>query len=82
MRLKIEIPVEIYDGLLDNCDKTSEEYTTLKNGLIVRHPQNNDVRLVQILCEQNAAGRLLTFAQLVDPTAAQKIVSSVHFPSG
>lgn len=80
MRLKIEIPTETYDCLLDNCDRTSEEYTTLKNGLIVRHPQNNDVQLVQILCEQEAADRLLDFAQRVDPNAAQEIVSSIHFP--
>jgi hypothetical protein len=54
----------------------------LKNGLIVRHPQNNDVQLVQILCEQEAADRLLDFAQRVDPNAAQEIVSSVHYLGG
>jgi len=73
--------LETYDYLLDSCDQTSEEYATLKNGLIVRRPEEDHyVRIVEIACEQDAAVRLLTFVQRVSPDAAREIVTSIDIP--
>jgi hypothetical protein len=49
MLVSIEMPLQVYDGLVDKCDQSSREHTILKNGVVVRH--ENPENAVVVLCE-------------------------------
>lgn len=73
-RIIVDIPMEHYNNLLQQCDTKRPEFETLKNGVInrVREPQ-----AVEILCPIEEARSLLEFATKIDPQAAVHVAHSI-----
>ena len=58
------------DRFWKQCDLTSRAYAILKNGLIVRHPEDKySERIIEISCDANEAQNLLVLAAAVCPDA-------------
>jgi hypothetical protein len=52
----IEMSLDHYDRLLEKCDASSREWQILKNGLIVRRPNDGHYeRIMEIACEVREA---------------------------
>ena len=70
----IEMSLDHYDRFLEKCDASSREYEILKNGLIVRRPQDGQSeRIMEIACEVPEAQMLLGFARRLYPDAVSAI---------
>jgi hypothetical protein len=74
-RVNIEMPLSIYDGLLSKCDKSSREYATLANGIIVHKDNPGDI--TEILCDLVDADRLLILATEFYPDAVEYITRAI-----
>jgi hypothetical protein len=74
-RVNIEMPLSVYDGLLSKCDKSSREYATLVNGIIVHKDNPGDI--TEILCDLIDAERLLISATKVYPDAVEYITRAI-----
>ena len=78
MKLLIEMPVEIYDGIIVKLERLSREYSILKNGMIVRHSEaGDDERVLEIVCEHEEAIMLLDSATRLYPDAASAIANAI-----
>ena len=75
MRVDIEMPLRVYDGLLDKCDQSSREYTILKNGVIVHHDNAGDT--IEFLCDIEEANNLLILAGNLDSVAVLHIAKAI-----
>jgi hypothetical protein len=75
MLVRIEIPLHVYEGLVDKCDQSSREHTILKNGAVVRH--ENPGNAVVVLCEMIEAQKLLILASKTYPEANEHIVRAI-----
>jgi hypothetical protein len=75
MLVSIEIPLHVYDGLVDKCDPSAREHTILKNGVVVRH--ENPGNTVVILCEMIKAQKLLILASKTYPDAKEHILRAI-----
>jgi hypothetical protein len=73
VKVLITIPTMLYYELLRMCDVSSQEYRTLKNGVIRDIDDEEDETVVYILCHSEHAKTLLACANKVDPSAASKI---------
>lgn len=62
------MPLRVYDGFLDECDRSSREYATLVNGVIVH--KNNPGDITEILCD-------LVLAAEVYPDAVEYIKTPI-----
>jgi len=70
MNVIIAMSLEPYDRFWKQCDLTSRAYAILKNGLIVRHPEDKySERIIEISCDANEAQNLLVLAADVCPDA-------------
>ena len=86
MKVLIEIPLEHYHLFAAACDAdtTSREYTILKNAIILLSAGTNpDQRIVQFMCDEDEAYKLLRIAGLVchEVTGWISAAIDVHAPS-
>jgi hypothetical protein len=85
LKVTIELPLERYDQLRDNCDMSSPEFSILMNGCIDRRPKsvggNQFERFIQILCEKAQAEALLGLAMRFCPDAVPAIKCARKFPA-
>ena len=66
MKVLIELPLEHYELFVAACETTSREYTILKNAIILLSPRTNrNQRIVQFMCDEDEAHKLLCIAGLV-----------------
>jgi hypothetical protein len=75
MLVSIEMPLQVYDGLVDKCDQSSREHTILKNGVVVR--RENPGNAVVVLCEMIEAQKLLILASKTYPDAKEHILRAI-----
>ena len=84
MKVLIEIPLEHYELFVAACDTTSREYTILKNAIILLSPGTNpNQRIVQFMCDEDEAHKLLRIAGLVCHEVTGWIsaaIDSLHTP--
>ena len=84
MKVLIEIPLEHYELFVATCDTTSREYTILKNAIILLSPGTNpNQRIVQFMCDEDEAHKLLRIAGLVCHEVTGWIsaaIDSLHAP--
>ena len=74
MNVIIAMSLELYDIFLRQCDATSREYAILRNGLIVRHLEDDHPdRIIEISCDAKEAQNLLALAADVCPDAIPPI---------
>jgi dUTPase len=71
MKVIVEIPMEAYLLCVTRCGLTSPEYLMLKNGIVQRDSEGNEV--VQILCNRERAKVLLETVAKVCPEALLNI---------
>jgi hypothetical protein len=84
VKVTIELPLERYDRLRDECDESSPEFSVLTNGCIDRRPNGNGnefERFIQILCNKKQAEALLDLATRLCPEAVPAIKRALKFPS-
>jgi hypothetical protein len=85
LKVTIELPLERYDQLRDNCDMSAPEFSILMNGCIDRRPKsvggNQFERFIQILCEKAQAEALLGLATRFCPDAIPAIKRALCSPS-
>jgi hypothetical protein len=78
LRVIIEMPLLVYDGLIDQCNRSSREYAILKNGLIIRRPKGDHFeRIVEIRCDMDDADKLFLLASKVYPEALEDIIKAI-----
>ena len=78
MEVIILMPLPIFDGFFDKCDKDSREFTILENGVIIRISEADHFeRLVEIRCDIVDADRLLFLATTVYPEAVDDIAKAI-----
>ena len=73
MKITIEMPLEHYDPFVAKCGSDSGEYSTLLNGMVVRHADTGEKQLIEILCDKREAIRLLDAADRLYPKAVPSI---------
>ncbi len=74
----IEMSLDHYDRFLEKCDASSREYEILKNGLIVRRPNDGHYeRIMEIACEVREAQMLLAIARRLYPDAVSAIEKAI-----
>ena len=74
-RVTIEMPLHVYNGFLHKCDKSSREYATLVNGVIVHKDNPGDI--TEILCDPADADNLLILAANIYPDAIEYIKTAI-----
>jgi hypothetical protein len=77
LKILIEMPPEHYDPLVGKCDSESPEYSTLINGMVVRHPDTGEKRVIEILCDKEEAVRLLDTASRLYPEAVPALKAGI-----
>jgi hypothetical protein len=78
MKVLIEMPLEHYETFLDVSDITSREYTILKNSVVAQEPVADPGRsIVQILCNEDEALKLLGSAIQIYPEVVQAITAAI-----
>jgi hypothetical protein len=81
MDVRIEMPVAIYDGFIEQCDRASREYAILKNGLIFRPPKGEHFEpFVRIECTTADVKNLVALAAKVYPAAVADIARGITRP--
>ena len=74
----IEMPLPVYDGFVDKCDRSSREYAILKNGLIIRRPKGDHFeQILKIECDKDDADKLFLLASKVYPEALEDIIKAI-----
>jgi hypothetical protein len=78
VKMLIEMSLDHYDRFLEKCDASSREYEILKNGLIVRRPNDGHYeRIMEIACEVPEAQMLLAIARRLYPDAVSAIEKAI-----
>ena len=78
MEVTILMPLPIFGGFFDKCDKDSREFTILENGVVIRISEADPFeRLVEIPCDIVDADRLLFLATTVYPEAVDSISKAI-----
>lgn len=78
MNVLIEMSVEVYDNLLDNCDQSCAEYYTLtKANIVFRWKEDHQLKLIRIFCGVNQATRVLAMASRICPAAVPFIEKAI-----
>lgn len=79
MKVIIDIPIESYLLCVTRCGVKSPEYLMLKNGIIQRDAEGNEV--VQILCDSERAKVILELVASLCPEALLNIQRRLDVPS-
>ena len=78
VEVTILMPLPIFDGFVDKCDKDSCEFEILENGVILRISEADHFEhLVEIRCDMVDADRLLFLATTVYPEAVDNIAKAL-----
>ena len=81
MDVVIEMSLPIHNGFLKKCGPECPEYETLKNGMILRRPEEDEFeRIVQIRCDLERAKILLDLAAEIYPDAVPDIEKAIAAP--
>ena len=75
MKVLVRIPVNHWEGFLNQCDLARPEYLFLKNGVIRR--DKDDLEVAEISCQLVSARRLFELALEIYPDAAPYIEPSL-----
>ena len=73
--MKIVLPMDQYEALLNKCKPQLPHYEILRNGFIIT---NNDTRVVEIPCKIEQAEQLLALAKQTHSAAASSIEASIR----
>jgi 3-deoxy-D-arabino-heptulosonate 7-phosphate (DAHP) synthase len=73
--MKIVMPIEQYESLLNKCKPQLPHYEMLRNGLIIT---SNGARVVEIPCKIEQAEQLLALAKQAHSAAASSIEKSIR----
>jgi hypothetical protein len=76
--MKIVMPIEQYESLLNKCKPQLPHYEMLRNGFIIT---SNGARVIEIPCKIEQAEQLLAFAKQTLSAAASSIAKSIRFHS-
>jgi hypothetical protein len=74
--MKIVMPIDQYETLLNKCKSQLPHYEMLRNGFIITR---NDARVVEIPCKIEQAEQLLALAKRTHSAAASSIEKSIRF---
>ena len=78
VKVKIDIPLDDYDRLIDQFDSSTRSWEILRNGVIFPRIENGFVNsIVRLLCDKEDANALFTLAQSVHPAAAPLIRAAI-----
>jgi hypothetical protein len=79
VKILIDISPEYYDRILNEFAEESRMYAILKNGLVIHYfAADNDIRMVEVLCEKFHARMILAAAETVCPEAAAQIEAGIR----
>jgi len=74
MIVEIELPYEVYERCLENCDRSRRAYEILINGFVERRPKEGRFeRVIKIGCELDDAYILLAYSENACPEAVPLI---------
>jgi hypothetical protein len=77
-RVTIEMPLQAYDGFIEQCEATSREFAVLKNGLIFRlKKEDHFERLIKVECTLEDAEKLLLLAIETRPDIVADIARGI-----
>jgi hypothetical protein len=77
-RVTIEMPLQAYDGFIEQCEENSREFAVLKNGLIFRRKKEDHFeRLIKIECTLEDAEKLLLLAIKTRPDIVADIARGI-----
>jgi hypothetical protein len=74
--IRVNIPMDRYNGLLGRCEAWRGEYDILKNSSVIGDPESRNS--IEISCETLQAEMLLELARRIYPAAAPYIEESIH----
>jgi hypothetical protein len=75
------MPIERYDGFLESCDPSCQEFSILQGGTFIRRPHDGRyLRIIQINCDVDQAKRLLDLAKKIYPDAVPDIEHALAAP--
>ena len=78
VKVDIDIPLDVYDRLLDQCDCSTWPWEVLRNGVILPRIEKGFVNsIVRLLCDKKEADALFRLAQSVHPAAAPLIRAAI-----
>ena len=78
MEVTVIMPLPIFGGFFDKCDKDSREFAILENGVVIGISEADHFeRLVEIPCDIIDADRLLCLATTVYPEAVDDIAKAI-----
>jgi hypothetical protein len=78
VEVTILMPLPIFDGFVDKCDKDSREFAIFESGVVIRISKvNHFEHLVEIPCDIVDADRLLFLATTVYPEAVDDIAKAI-----
>jgi len=78
VEVAILMPLPIFDGFVDKCDKDSREFAILETGVVIRiSKEDHFERIVEIRCDIVDANRLLFLATTVYPEAVDDIAKAI-----
>jgi predicted PurR-regulated permease PerM len=73
-----EMPLQAYDGFIEQCEENSREFAVLKNGLIFRRKKEDHFeRLIKIECTLEDAEKLLLLATKTRPDIVADIARGI-----
>ena len=78
VEVTILMPLPIFDGFVDRCDKNSREFAILRNGVMIRvSKEDHFERMLEIRCDMVDAERLGFLATAVYPEAVDAIARAI-----
>jgi hypothetical protein len=78
VKIRVDIPMEAYLLCVTRCGIKSPEYRMLKNGVVSRDAEGNEV--VQILCDHERAKMILEMIAQLCPEALSHIQHRLDLP--
>jgi hypothetical protein len=67
------VPVAAHRRLLESCERKSEDYKILTNGVIETDPGPGGGRRVRLLCDDGRCEKILSFVRRVQPQLERSI---------
>ena len=78
LKIRLDIPIEPYLICMTRFGINSPEYVKLKNGVVLRDADGNEI--VEILCDQNRAKKILEMTAQLCPEALPQIQHRLDLP--
>jgi hypothetical protein len=78
VKVDIDIPLDVYDRLIDQCDCSTRPWEILRNGVILPRIEKGFVNsIVRLLCNKEEADTVFDLAKSVYPAAAPLIRAAI-----